>query len=122
VQHHPDASVERNGSHRISPGDILFEMKVLAIIDVATGAHFDEIRPKLAEELRGSWALFASGVLREAYATSVPTRVVFVLEVGDVASAEAHLHTLPLIATGLLSVQLVELRPFANWAVLFSPT
>jgi hypothetical protein len=97
-------------------------MKVLAIIDVAMGSHLDEIRPKLVDELRGSWALFSSGVLREAYATAVPTRVVFVLEAEDVARAEVHLHTLPLIATGLLSVQLVELRPFANWGALFSPT
>jgi hypothetical protein len=97
-------------------------MKVLAMIDVAASARMDDIRPKLADELRGSWALFSSGVLREAYATSVPTRVVFVLETEDVAHAEAHLRTLPLIANGSLGVQLVELRPFANWELLFAPS
>jgi len=96
-------------------------MKVLAIIDVAASAHLDDIRPKLADELRGSWALFSSGVLREAYATTVPSRVVFILETEDVAHAEAHLHALPLIASGSLRVQLVELRPFVNWSLLFSP-
>jgi len=50
-------------------------MKVLAIIDVVAGADMERVRAKIADELRGSRALFASGVLREAYATAKPTRV-----------------------------------------------
>jgi hypothetical protein len=60
------------------------------------------------------------GVLREAYATAVPTRVIFVLEADDVARAEEHLRKLPLIAAGLLHFELVELRPFVNWSMLFA--
>ena len=71
---------------------------------------------------KGSWALFESGVLREAYATATPTRVVFVLEAEDVARAEQHLRSLPLIATGHLNFELVELRPFVNWSMLFAQT
>jgi len=55
-------------------------MKILAILDVSPGAPLEIIRATLANELKGSWALFALGVLREAYATATLTRVVFVLE------------------------------------------
>jgi hypothetical protein len=95
-------------------------VKVLAIIDVAQGASLEAARHQLAEELKGSWALLASGVLREAYATAAPTRVVFVLEADDVPRAEEHLRKLPLVAAGLFRIELIELRPFANWAALFA--
>jgi len=95
-------------------------MKVLAIIDVAHGAPVESVRAELATELRGSWMLFETGILREAYATTSPTRVVFVLEADDSATALEHLHKLPLVAAGHLHVELVELRPFVNWSVLFA--
>jgi hypothetical protein len=95
-------------------------MKILAILDVVPGAPVESIRANLANEIKGSWALFASGVLREAYATATQTRVVFVLEAEDVAHAERHLHKLPLVAAGHLDFELVELRPFVNWSRLFA--
>lgn len=94
-------------------------MKALAIIDVAPGTSIDAMRTELAHELKVSWALFTSGILREAYATASPTRVVFVLEATDLAGAADHLRTLPLIAAGQFRVELIELRPFANWSLLF---
>ena len=96
-------------------------MKILAIIDVAPGTQMESVRAKLANELKGSWALFASSVLREAYATATPTRVVFVLEAEGAVHAEEHLRKLPLVAAGHLNFELVELRPFVNWSILFSP-
>ena len=59
-------------------------------------------------------------MLREAYATAAPTRVVFVLEAEDAAHADNLLRELPLIAAGVFSVELVELRPFVNWSRLFA--
>ena len=80
----------------------------------------ERIQAEIRDELLGSWRLFASGVLREAYATSSPTRVIFVLEAEGQDRAEEHLRTLPLVAAGLFRVELVELRPFVNWARLFA--
>ncbi|HEY2532539.1 MAG TPA: dimeric alpha+beta barrel [Xanthobacteraceae bacterium] len=95
-------------------------MKILAILDVVPGAPMESVRAKLANELKGSWALFASGVLREAYTTATPKRVVFVLEAEDATQAEEHLLELPLVAAGYLNFELVELRPFVNWSMLFA--
>jgi hypothetical protein len=95
-------------------------VKILAIIDVAPGARMEAVRDRLADELKGSWALFASGVLREAYATAAATRVIFILEAEDVPSAEDHLRKLPLVAAGSFRFELMELRPFVNWSTLFA--
>ena len=95
-------------------------MKIMAIIDVAPDAPVDAIRSELATELKGSWDLFTRGVLREAYATEKPTRVVFVLESESAAEAERLLRKLPLVARGLMEAQFIELRPFANWSMLFA--
>jgi len=95
-------------------------MKFLAIIDVTAGAPMEAIRGELPQELRGSWALYASGVLREAYATESPGRVVFVLEASDAADAKRHLDTLPFLAKGAMQAHLFELRPFVNWSMLFA--
>jgi hypothetical protein len=96
-------------------------MKILALIEVATGTPIEAIRAEITNELKESWDLFASGVLREAYATAAPGRVVFVLEADDIAHAQEYLHRLPLVAAGLLHHELIELHPFVNWAMLFAP-
>lgn len=95
-------------------------MKLLAVIDVAATADLPSMRAELASEIRASWALFAAGVLREAYATETSTRVVFILEADDRAQAEAQLRKLPLIAAGSLRYELIELHPFVNWSRMFA--
>jgi hypothetical protein len=95
-------------------------MKLLAIIDLAPDASADEVRRELPNELKGSWDLFAKGVLREAYQTETPTRVVFILEAADMTDAEEQLEGLPLVAKGAMRVGLIELRPFTNWSRLFA--
>jgi hypothetical protein len=94
-------------------------VKYLAVIDVADGVTIERIQANIRDELLGSWRLFESGVLREAYATPSPTRVVFVLEADELLRADEYLRKLPLVAAGLLRVDLMELRPFVNWARLF---
>ncbi len=95
-------------------------MKLLATITVTPGTTLDTIRAQLEHELRGSWKLFADGHLREVYATESATKVVFVLEANDQAAARALLQTLPLIASGAMTAELTELRPFVNWSRLFA--
>jgi hypothetical protein len=95
-------------------------VKILALISVADGADFSAIRQHLADELRGSWELFAAGILREAYATASPSRVVFTLETESIVQAQALLEELPLVKAGVFAIELMELRPFTNWSLLFA--
>ena len=50
-------------------------MKVLAILTLKPETPLQTIRPQLVNEIKESWTLYASGVLRETYATDLPTRV-----------------------------------------------
>lgn len=95
-------------------------MKILAVIDVVPGTDMAALRAGLPGELKETWNLFSSGVLREAYATASPTRVVFVLETQNLEEADAHLRKFPLVASGGLRFELVELHPFINWSMLFA--
>jgi hypothetical protein len=95
-------------------------MKVLVTLSLMPEAKLDSVRAELADELKGSWALYASGALREVYATEEPTRVVFVMEADDVAAAKRLLAPLPLVVAGMFRMEFVELRPFLNWSMLFA--
>lgn len=94
-------------------------MKVLAMLTLVPEAKLETVRVALADELRGSWALYSSGVLREFYATEDSRRVVFVIEAENAAAAKRLLAPLPLVAAGMFQVEFVELRPFVNWSMLF---
>jgi hypothetical protein len=96
-------------------------MKVLAMLTLMPEAKLETIRAELANELKASWALYASGALREVYATEDPKRVVFVLEAADTADAKRLLEPLPLVAAAFFKLEFVELRPFVNWSMLFAP-
>jgi hypothetical protein len=95
-------------------------MKVLAVVNLAASANLSDVQRLLGDELRESWKLYAENIIREAYITDHPARVVFVLEAADLAAAEAQLRTLPLVSQGYFTLQLMELRTFANWARLFA--
>lgn len=95
-------------------------MKVLAILTLMPEARLETVRAELAEELKGSWALYSAGVLREVYATEDPKRVVFIMEGADAAATKQTLGALPLVAAGIFRMELVELRPFVNWSMLFA--
>jgi hypothetical protein len=95
-------------------------MKILATLTVKPEANLEKLRAELADELRGSWALYACGALREVYATERPRRVVFVIEAADAAAARQLLAPLPWVAAGAFEIAFSELRPFVNWSMLFA--
>lgn len=95
-------------------------MKILALIDVSEGASLERIGESIEDELRASWRLFKEGTLREAYASPSQTRIVFILEAENATAVKQQLVSLPLIRTGLLRFELVELLPFINWERLFA--
>ncbi len=93
-------------------------MKILALVSLKNSVPLDHIRPHLVAELQGSWRLYSGDVIREAYLTESPSRVVFILEAPSSAEARVQLEKLPLVAEGVFEVVLVELRPFTNWSML----
>jgi hypothetical protein len=94
-------------------------MKLLAIGRPRSAADGPEIGRHAREEMAALWQLYRSGVVREMYSPGRPGAVL-VLEVPGPAEAEAAVGRLPLAAAGLIVFEVVELRPFGAFEVLFA--
>ncbi|MEO1133661.1 MAG: superoxide dismutase [Cyanobacteria bacterium J06639_1] len=94
-------------------------MKILAIFKVLEGADMERIRALLLEEERFAWRAVLDGWLREHYESDMPDAAISILELESIEAARDRLQSLPLLAAGLITVELYPLRPFRNWEVLF---
>jgi len=70
-------------------------------------------------EMRALWALYRDGIVREMYSPGAPGAVL-VLEAETKDDAMAALATLPLVASNVISFEVIELHPFAALGVLFT--
>jgi hypothetical protein len=77
------------------------------------------IAARAREEMRDLWQLYLDGSVREAYSPGGPGAV-FVLEAASVEAARDVLSELPLVADGIIEFELIELRPFTAFELLFS--
>jgi len=95
-------------------------MKVLAILRPPVGA---DVRAGVAshavDELHALWQLYRDGTVREMYSPGGPGAIL-VLEADSLAAARSILGRLPLLADSVMSLEVIELRPFAALQVLFS--
>jgi hypothetical protein len=94
-------------------------MKLLAIGRPREGAELREIAGLARDEMRVLWQLYHDGVVREMYSPGRPGAVL-VLETAARPEAEAALASLPLAAGGIIDFELIELRPFSAFEVLFA--
>jgi hypothetical protein len=97
-------------------------MKILAIEEPNPLASDDHFAPHVAAEAARAWELHQSGVIRELYFHADREEAVLVLECGNVEEARAALATLPLVAAGLISFNLIPLRAYPGFARLFGRT
>ena len=72
-----------------------------------------------AEALR-AWELHQAGVIRELYFRADAHAAVLVLECADAAEAEATLAGLPLVAAGLITLEVIPLAAYPGFARLFA--
>jgi hypothetical protein len=99
-------------------------MRFLALEQSAAGATWPDsaaTETLLREEARRAWELHQAGVIREISFRTDRHDVVIVLECDDEPAARASLATLPLVRDGLITFEIVGLRPYDGWARLFAP-
>jgi hypothetical protein len=95
-------------------------VKALAILRPPEGSDVrSAIAAHAAEELHGLWKLYREGVVREMYSPGGPGAIL-ILETESLASARSALEQLPLLANDVMTLELIELRPFAAFEMLFS--
>ena len=96
-------------------------MKILALEADAPGADEGAYTGALLQaEARRAWELFQAGVIRELYFRTDRHAAVLVLECASSEEAQAVLATLPLVAAGLITFEVIPLAPYPGFARLFS--
>ena len=95
-------------------------MKLLAIMRPRDGVDVAAaLAPRAESELRELWTLYMGDAVREMYSPGGPGAVL-VLESESVEQARRTLSKLPLVADEIMSLELIELRPFTALQMLFS--
>jgi muconolactone delta-isomerase len=95
-------------------------MKIIALERELPEATAEGFKAHAEAEARRAWQLHQEGVIRELYFRADRSDAVLVLECEDVAAAHAVLQTLPLVANGLITFDLVPLKAYPGFARLFT--
>lgn len=89
-------------------------MKILAIENEMEGVEWDKLEDLLKDEARHAYDLYLSGSIREIYFTE-NKNAVLVLETEDKIAAIKLLDALPLVKSGKIRFELMELRPYTGY-------
>jgi len=89
-------------------------MKILAIEKDIPGVSWDNEVSLLKQEARHVFDLYLAGTLREIYFTE-NKNAVLVLESKDTSEAEKLLESFPLVKSGNIKFDLMELRPYHGY-------
>ncbi len=95
-------------------------MKFLALEHELPDVTAAQFQLHLNAEAARVWELYQAGMLREIYFRQDRAEVVLVLECTHEAEAQAALATLPLVEAGLITFELISLRPYPGLARLFA--
>ena len=95
-------------------------MKLLAIMRPRPGVDVAaEVARHAEAELRKAWDLYREGLVRELYSPAGPGAVL-ILEAASAEDGREALRQLPLLANGIMELELIELRPFGALQMLFA--
>ena len=89
-------------------------MKILAIENEIEGLEWDKLGDLLKDEARHVYDLYLSNAVREIYFTE-NRNAVLVMETEDKKAAIKLLDTLPLVKSGKIKFEVMELRPYTGY-------
>ena len=92
----------------------MIDMKILAIENEVEGVEWDSLGDLLKEEARHVYGLYLSDSLREIYFTE-NKNAILVIEAVDKKAAIKMLDTLPLVKSGKIKFEVMELRPYTGY-------
>jgi len=95
-------------------------MKILAFEVEKPGLSTADYAPHLKAEAQRAWDLQQAGLIRELYFRADQHTAVLVLECPTLEDAQAALDTLPLVEHGLITFDLIPLKPYDGFARLFA--
>lgn len=89
-------------------------MKILAIEKESKGVDWNDLEDLLKAEAQHVFHLYLSDSLREIYFTE-NKNAILILETTDKESALTLLETLPLVKSGKIQFDIMELRPYTGY-------
>ncbi len=89
-------------------------MKILALEKEIDGATWDNTALLLEQEARHVFQLYLSDSLREIYFTE-DKKAVLILETENKKIAQELLNSLPLVKSGKIRFEIMELRPYTGY-------
>jgi hypothetical protein len=95
-------------------------VQYLVILRLKPDATPDKLGPLARPEAARAWEMLAAGVLRSIHFIKGPAGAVLLFEAGDESEVAAHAGRLPLVAAGLVTVEVLPLAPFTGFAALFA--
>lgn len=95
-------------------------MKFLCLDVPQPGATMEKYQPHMADEVRHTWQLYKSGVVRDIYFRQDRPGVAILAEAESVDAAKEALAKFPLAEAGLIGWDVIPLGPFLNWETLFA--
>jgi hypothetical protein len=84
---------------------------VIVILTVKAGVTREQIMPIMPAEIRQTVQLYLNGKIREWYSRGDGRGVVFLLDTGDVAEAQAIMEELPLAKENVMDHEYVSVGP-----------
>jgi len=94
-------------------------MKILALETEVNGVTWDSLGDLLKKEAQHVFELYLSDTLREIYFTE-NRNAVLILESKDKSTAKKILDSLPLVKSGKIKFELMELRPYNGYERLIN--
>ena len=94
-------------------------MRIIAIEKEAPGLKARDFVPHLRDEAYKGWQLYKQGIIREMYFRADKPEAVLILECENCEDAQNYLQTLPLVEKGLISFELIPLKPYHGYERLF---
>ena len=89
-------------------------MKILALEREVEGTCWDNTEKLLEQEAQHIFQLYLSDSLREIYFTEEKNAVI-ILETKDKNTAKELLDALPLVKSGMIRFEMMELRPYTGY-------
>lgn len=95
-------------------------MRIIALEVEVDGGGIVPMSGLATAEAAQLWELVQAGIVRETYFRSDRRAAMLVLECADLDEARSHLGTLPFVREGLITFELIGLRPYPGFARLFA--
>ncbi len=97
-----------------------YYMKIIAIQQDVPGITDEQFMPYVKPETLRVWALMQANVLREIHQTQEGYGHVLTFECASVEEAKGYIASLPMVAAGLITFQVIALLPYPGFEYLFA--